>query len=140
MFHSENITGGPSKLLWSRYNWKSNEKAQRSSSEVAEMTTSTTTRQRWLQMMVSSLLLFFCFPTLSYGVAAPRTLLDRLSESGRYLTTEELWFNQTLDHFSPYVITLFFSPFVSYNMRILTILVGTLVFLAKQKMRLGVRQ
>jgi hypothetical protein len=31
------------------------------------------------------------------------TSLDRLSGSANYLTKEELWFQQTLDHFSPYV-------------------------------------
>ncbi|KAH7519952.1 hypothetical protein FEM48_Zijuj08G0091900 [Ziziphus jujuba var. spinosa] len=29
-------------------------------------------------------------------------MLDSLSGSKNYLTTDELWFNQTLDHFSPY--------------------------------------
>ncbi|KHN41677.1 Putative serine protease EDA2 [Glycine soja] len=50
-----------------------------------------------------TLLLVFVssFPALSYGVVPPRTLLNKLSQ-GSYLTTQEQWFNQTLDHFSPY--------------------------------------
>ncbi|XP_048431638.1 probable serine protease EDA2 [Pyrus x bretschneideri] len=43
---------------------------------------------------------------LSYGFVNPRTLLQLESSSGsgggRLLTKEELWFDQTLDHFSPY--------------------------------------
>ncbi|XP_044469901.1 probable serine protease EDA2 isoform X1 [Mangifera indica] len=41
---------------------------------------------------------------VSHGFVPPSTFLNRLSESGssNYLTTKELWFNQTLDHFSPY--------------------------------------
>ncbi|KAK8685728.1 hypothetical protein V6N13_124764 [Hibiscus sabdariffa] len=35
-------------------------------------------------------------------VMTPRNLLGRLSESSYYLTTKELWFDQTLDHYSPY--------------------------------------
>ncbi|XP_010526786.1 PREDICTED: probable serine protease EDA2 [Tarenaya hassleriana] len=41
-------------------------------------------------------------PTLSHGLVPPRTLSHGLSGSGYYLTSDELWFNQTLDHFSPY--------------------------------------
>ncbi|KAG4952078.1 hypothetical protein JHK85_045945 [Glycine max] len=48
-----------------------------------------------------SLLFVSSFPPLSYGVVPPRTLLNKLSE-GKYLNTQELWFDQTLDHFSPY--------------------------------------
>ncbi|RXH75046.1 hypothetical protein DVH24_029767 [Malus domestica] len=43
---------------------------------------------------------------LSYGFVNPRTLLQLESSSGsgggKHLTKEELWFDQTLDHFSPY--------------------------------------
>ncbi|KAM1361925.1 hypothetical protein FF1_026994 [Malus domestica] len=43
---------------------------------------------------------------LSYGFVNPRTLLQLESSSGsgggKLLTKEELWFDQTLDHFSPY--------------------------------------
>ncbi|XP_068343317.1 probable serine protease EDA2 [Pyrus communis] len=43
---------------------------------------------------------------LSYGFVNPRTLLQLESSlgsgGGRLLTKEELWFDQTLDHFSPY--------------------------------------
>ncbi|KAK7376057.1 hypothetical protein VNO78_34907 [Psophocarpus tetragonolobus] len=48
-----------------------------------------------------SLTLFLSFSTVSYGLVPPRTVFNKLSE-GKYLTTQELWFNQTLDHFSPY--------------------------------------
>ncbi|KAJ0097149.1 hypothetical protein Patl1_29049 [Pistacia atlantica] len=42
--------------------------------------------------------------SVSHGFVPPRTFRSSLSRSGsnNYLTTEELWFNQTLDHFSPY--------------------------------------
>ena len=61
-----------------------------------------------------TLLLVFVssFPALSYGVVPPRTLLNKLSQ-GSYLTTQEQWFNQTLDHFSPYVS---FSLSLSLNL------------------------
>ncbi|XP_010531072.1 PREDICTED: probable serine protease EDA2 isoform X2 [Tarenaya hassleriana] len=39
---------------------------------------------------------------LSHGSVPPRTLSHGLSTSGYYLTSDELWFNQTLDHYSPY--------------------------------------
>ncbi|KAK7376056.1 hypothetical protein VNO78_34906 [Psophocarpus tetragonolobus] len=49
-----------------------------------------------------SFLLLLSFPTFSYGVVPPRTLLNKLSQ-GSFLSNQELWFNnQTLDHFSPY--------------------------------------
>ena len=37
------------------------------------------------------------------GHVTPRTVLNRLSSSSSFLTRTEHWFNQTLDHFSPYV-------------------------------------
>lgn len=51
----------------------------------------------------SLLFLFLCFSfSFVFGFIPPRTLLlDKLSE-GRFLSTDVLWFNQTLDHFSPY--------------------------------------
>ncbi|KAJ7944198.1 Serine carboxypeptidase S28 family protein [Quillaja saponaria] len=56
-----------------------------------------------LQVGVASvLLLVLSLSTVSRGFATPLTLLNRLSESSNYLTKEEIWFNQTLDHFSPY--------------------------------------
>ncbi|XP_061343785.1 probable serine protease EDA2 isoform X2 [Gastrolobium bilobum] len=61
----------------------------------------TTLRQRWLIVTASSLFMFLSFPAVCYGVAPPRTLFNKLSE-GKTLTNNELWFNQTLDHFSPY--------------------------------------
>ncbi|KAK7346377.1 hypothetical protein VNO80_20895 [Phaseolus coccineus] len=48
-----------------------------------------------------TLLLFVSFPAFSYGLLPPRTLLSKLSK-GSFLTTQELWFHQTLDHFSPH--------------------------------------
>ncbi|CAK7334363.1 unnamed protein product [Dovyalis caffra] len=55
-----------------------------------------------ISMFLSSLL----FSTASHAYLAPRTLLHSLSKSStngnRSLTTKELWFNQTLDHYSPY--------------------------------------
>ncbi|KAJ8764228.1 hypothetical protein K2173_005968 [Erythroxylum novogranatense] len=40
--------------------------------------------------------------TVSHGFVSQRAVLQRLSGSNKYLTTDELWFNQTLDHYSPY--------------------------------------
>ncbi|XP_021604033.1 probable serine protease EDA2 isoform X2 [Manihot esculenta] len=51
---------------------------------------------------VFSLSSFLILSTFSYGFPAPRSLLRHLSESNEYLTTNELWFNQILDHYSPY--------------------------------------
>lgn len=77
-----------------------------------------TTRRGWLIITASSLFLFLCFPAVCYGVAQPRTLLNKLSE-GKTLTNQELWFkNQTLDHFSPYVLPFSLSLL---NWKILTI-------------------
>lgn len=39
--------------------------------------------------------------TLSDAALTSR-ILNRLTDGSNYLTTQELWFNQTLDHFSPY--------------------------------------
>ncbi|GLT82679.1 hypothetical protein SLE2022_010370 [Rubroshorea leprosula] len=49
-----------------------------------------------------SLLLLVILSDFAHGFPAPRALLHRLSKSANYLTTSELWFNQTLDHYSPY--------------------------------------
>ncbi|KAK6258238.1 hypothetical protein SCA6_012712 [Theobroma cacao] len=38
----------------------------------------------------------------AHGFVTRRALLDRLSGNSNYLTTKELWFDQTLDHYSPY--------------------------------------
>ncbi|GAU26287.1 hypothetical protein TSUD_224790 [Trifolium subterraneum] len=65
-------------------------------------------RQCWtmtkLPCLSVFLLLLFFFSTVA---ATPRSLQHRLSESktgntNNYLTKEELWFSQTLDHYSPY--------------------------------------
>ncbi|XP_024036264.1 probable serine protease EDA2 isoform X3 [Citrus clementina] len=40
--------------------------------------------------------------SISNGLMPPVTMLNKLSGSTNYLTTNQLWFNQTLDHFSPY--------------------------------------
>ncbi|WCJ32576.1 Serine carboxypeptidase S28 family protein [Euphorbia peplus] len=54
-------------------------------------------------MKVSSLIAsIFCFlilSTTSHGFPPPRSMLHRTNS---YLTTDPLWFDQTLDHFSPY--------------------------------------
>ncbi|KAL5752532.1 hypothetical protein ACOSP7_022726 [Xanthoceras sorbifolium] len=51
------------------------------------------------------ILVSYSLSSLANGFLPPRTLLhDNFSgtESNDFLTTKELWFNQTLDHFSPY--------------------------------------
>ncbi|XP_021662228.2 probable serine protease EDA2 isoform X2 [Hevea brasiliensis] len=52
--------------------------------------------------IVLSLSFFLILSSVSYGFPVPRSLLQRLSESNDYLTTKEFWFNQILDHYSPY--------------------------------------
>jgi len=64
----------------------------------------------WVIATALTLLLFVSFPAFSYGLVPPRTLLNKLSE-GKYLTNKALWFDQTLDHFSPYV-----SPSLSFSL------------------------
>ncbi|MBA0634399.1 hypothetical protein Godav_022060 [Gossypium davidsonii] len=57
-----------------------------------------------LVVSVSSLF-FVALSGFAHGfVMTPRSLINRLSQSSYYLTTKELWFDQTLDHYSPYVI------------------------------------
>ncbi|KAL0686763.1 hypothetical protein Bca4012_086440 [Brassica carinata] len=51
---------------------------------------------------IGFLMLLSYFLSLSHGLVQPRRISHGLSESGKYLTRDELWFNQTLDHFSPY--------------------------------------
>lgn len=64
----------------------------------------TTMRRGWPATAPSTLLfLFLSFAATVVAFAPPRTLLNKLSQ-GKSLTNQELWFNQTLDHFSPYVI------------------------------------
>ncbi|XVF17991.1 hypothetical protein REPUB_Repub10bG0173100 [Reevesia pubescens] len=56
-------------------------------------------------VLVSLLLLVFLVSLSGFAhgfVMTPRTLLNSLSENHNYLTTEQLWFDQTLDHYSPY--------------------------------------
>ncbi|KAJ8771154.1 hypothetical protein K2173_023479 [Erythroxylum novogranatense] len=52
----------------------------------------------WILLTVSLSLL----STVHHSFANPRTVFQSLSGSDKYLTTDELWFNQTLDHYSPY--------------------------------------
>ncbi|KAI5581401.1 hypothetical protein POPTR_007G015400v4 [Populus trichocarpa] len=56
--------------------------------------------------LMSTFLFFLLFSTASHAYLAPRTLLYSFSKSStnsnRSLTTKELWFNQTLDHYSPF--------------------------------------
>lgn len=55
------------------------------------------------------LLVFFpSFLATSNGVVVSRLLQLSSAESSKYLTQDELWLNQTLDHFSPYVINRLF--------------------------------
>ncbi|XVE87394.1 hypothetical protein DITRI_Ditri18aG0114000 [Diplodiscus trichospermus] len=65
------------------------------------MATATAMRLSTAAMSVS---LLFLVPLsgLAHGFVTPRSLLNRLSGNNNYLTTEELWFDQTLDHYSPY--------------------------------------
>jgi hypothetical protein len=53
----------------------------------------------------SLLLLFLCFSSV-FAFIPHRTLLldNNLSDERRFLSNKEIWFNQTLDHFSPYVL------------------------------------
>ncbi|XP_021274057.1 probable serine protease EDA2 [Herrania umbratica] len=48
------------------------------------------------------LLFLVALSGFAHGFVTRRALLDRLSGNSNYLTTKELWFDQTLDHFSPY--------------------------------------
>ncbi|XWS45516.1 hypothetical protein CRYUN_Cryun15aG0143200 [Craigia yunnanensis] len=62
-----------------------------------------TTTMRLSKAVVSvSLLFLVALSGFAHGFVTPRSLLYRLSEKSNYLTTEELWFDQTLDHYSPY--------------------------------------
>ncbi|KAB2057761.1 hypothetical protein ES319_A11G189400v1 [Gossypium barbadense] len=62
-----------------------------------------------------SLLFFVALSGFAHGfVMTPRSLLNRLSQSSYYLTTKELWFDQTLDHYSPYVILPFCFSDICY--------------------------
>ncbi|KAE9614603.1 putative dipeptidyl-peptidase II [Lupinus albus] len=58
-------------------------------------------RQGWVTMIIACLVMFLCFPLVSYGIGQPRMLLNYMSES-KTLNTQHFCFNQTLDHFSPY--------------------------------------
>ncbi|EFH60370.1 hypothetical protein ARALYDRAFT_900175 [Arabidopsis lyrata subsp. lyrata] len=44
--------------------------------------------------------------TLSHALLHPSSVSHNVSRSSYYLTTNELWFNQTLDHDSPNVTSL----------------------------------
>lgn len=50
----------------------------------------------WVTFLISMLFVS------SIAALSPRFLRHTTSNSNKYLTTEALWFNQTLDHFSPY--------------------------------------
>lgn len=57
------------------------------------------TRRMLATLLIASLMVSF-----SDGYVRDRSALRRtLSLNGSYLTRTELWFDQTLDHFSPYV-------------------------------------
>lgn len=53
-------------------------------------------------LLVASYLLLL---TISNGAPVSR-IFQRITSPSNYLTNQELWFNQTLDHFSPYVCIL----------------------------------
>ncbi|PNX76355.1 putative serine protease EDA2-like protein, partial [Trifolium pratense] len=64
-------------------------------------------RQCWTMTKLPCLSVFLLLLFFSTVDATPRSLQHRLSESktgnsNNYLTKEELWFSQTLDHYSPY--------------------------------------
>jgi hypothetical protein len=66
----------------------------------------------------SLLLLFLCFSSV-FAFIPHRTLLldnnnNNLSDESRFLSNKEIWFNQTLDHFSPYVLY-FHNPLFQLN-------------------------
>ncbi|KAK3224268.1 hypothetical protein Dsin_011293 [Dipteronia sinensis] len=63
------------------------------------MRTKTSTMKLLFLILVS-----FSLSSLANGFLPSRTMLHKFSANGsnNYLTTEELWFNQILDHFSPY--------------------------------------
>lgn len=63
-----------------------------------------------LAAYVASLLLM-SITTLSDAALTSR-ILNRLTDGSNYLTTQELWLNQTLDHFSPYVLSLSLSQMI----------------------------
>ncbi|XP_075493243.1 putative serine protease EDA2 isoform X3 [Primulina tabacum] len=50
----------------------------------------------------SILLLLLKVTVSSIGASSPRLFQHTASKSKNYLTKEEFWFNQTIDHFSPY--------------------------------------
>ena len=99
-------------------------------------------RQGWLfrnrnmnmkNIMMSCLLVFLLFPTVSYGygTATPRALLNAFSgnSSANYLTKQELWFSQTLDHYSPYVLSLLNSIFKSSFFFFFFFIISVILFL-----------
>ena len=54
--------------------------------------------------LLTTFTVLLSYTSLSHGLLQdPRRISHGLSASGKYLTRDELWFNQTLDHFSPYV-------------------------------------
>ncbi|KAL0739506.1 hypothetical protein Bca4012_015716 [Brassica carinata] len=52
--------------------------------------------------LLTTFTVLLSYTSLSHGLLQPRRISHGLSASGKYLTRDELWFNQTLDHFSPY--------------------------------------
>ncbi|XP_024032858.1 probable serine protease EDA2 [Morus notabilis] len=61
--------------------------------------------QSWktTSFFVVPLVISTLFSSFGYGYGMPpRSMLNRLTAAGNYLTTKELWFTQNLDHYSPY--------------------------------------
>lgn len=55
----------------------------------------------WPAMLLSFATSFLCLFVLSHGFISS-SLDQSLASNGNFLTQDEHWFNQTLDHFSPY--------------------------------------
>ncbi|WMV18085.1 hypothetical protein MTR67_011470 [Solanum verrucosum] len=55
------------------------------------------------QTMLALLIAFFSqLLIISNGISTSQFFLQQINSENKYLTKEEHWFNQTLDHFSPY--------------------------------------
>lgn len=72
---------------------------------------------------ISIAVLLLTLTVASSGASAPRLLRLPVSSSRNYLTKEEHWLNQTLDHFSPYVSS-FFHLFLWFVWLLLATLIG----------------
>jgi len=78
--------------------------------------------------LLTTFTVLLSYLSFSNGLLQPRRISHGLSKSSKYLTRDELWFTQTLDHYSPSVINL--PNFVSSS-----ILVSVSLSLLKFKIR-----